>query len=427
MWALKPLILCLGFGALGACTTTNKHTSPPTDAPIAAPEPVGPSEPAPVIPPVDVDPAPVPILAPEPDPIPLPVPTTPEVPPAEIQPPSTAPLSYGFSKLSFWQGADTLAALTAFRRTCAAWAKKPEGDWLNPRLPRYGQYKDWRDVCAKAPNETADKHMAALYFQKNFEPVQLGGKGLLTAYYSPQIDVRRRADDEFYEPILALPDTAEVQNLPRKDINVHTSKVLAYGRPIDVFFLQIQGSGQIKFSDGTIYRAAYDGHNSKEYKSIGSVLIARGHMTKDTASKQAIEDWMQAVGREKTRALINENPRYVFFKTEYVVEGEGPKGAAGLALTSMGSLAIDPQYHPYGALIWLEGKFPARAGDYIGEDGGRLVVTQDTGGAIKGSLRGDVFFGIGDEAGARAGVMKHQATWTVFLPKALAFAGALVS
>ena len=191
---------------------------------------------------------------------------------------------------------------------------------------------------------------------------------------------------------LLYPTDAKIQKLPRKDIDAYSSVVLAYGRPIDVFFLQIQGSGQIKFSDGTVYRAAYAGHNSKTYKSIGSVLIARGEMTKDEASKQAIEDWMARAGREKTRALMNENPRYIFFKTEYVNLGEGPKGAAGVPLTSMGSLAIDPRYHPYGALIWLEGKFPARAGDYIGEEGGLLVVAQDTGGAIKGSLRGDVFF-----------------------------------
>jgi len=421
MWKRLTLVLCVA--AVGACTTTSEPTSPP----IAAPTPSGPppADSQPEIPseiPSEIPP----VLEPAPTPLPNPVPSVPSFPSAP--PINDVPLSYEFSKLNYWQTTDTSAALSAFKKTCAAWENKPDEAWLNPKIPRYGQYKDWREVCLSLPQGSVDRNIAARYFQSNFKPLEIGGDdGLLTAYYSPQIDVRRRADDEYSEPILALPTDPQIQNLPRKDINAFSSAVLAYGRPIDVFFLQIQGSGQIKFQDGTVFRAAYAGHNSKTYKSIGSVLIARGELTKDKASKQDIEDWMVRSGREKTRALMNENPRYIFFKTEYVVLGEGPKGSAGLPLTSMGSLAIDPRYHPYGALIWLEGRFPDRAGDYIGQEGGLLVVAQDMGGAIKGSMRGDVFFGIGDEAGARAGVMKHKAKWTIFLPNALALTGLLVS
>ena len=244
--------------------------------------------------------------------------------------------------------------------------------------------------------------------------------GQLTGYYAPQIDVRRRADAVYSEPILARPSSAAVQNQPRKDINATTSRVLAYGRPIEVFFLQIQGSGRIKFPDGKTYRAAYDGHNSHTYKSIGKVLVARGEMTLEQASKQSIENWMLQAGPVAARALMNENPRYIFFKTENIVGELGPKGAMRAPLTAMGSMAVDPRYHPYGALVWLRAKLPQFGGDYQGAESGLLVSAQDTGGAIKGPMRGDLYFGAGDEAGERAGVTKHQAVWTLFLPRSLA-------
>ena len=117
---------------------------------------------------------------------------------------------------------------------------------------------------------------------------------------------------------------------------------------------------------------------------------------------------------------MNENPRYIFFKTEYLTEGVGPKGSMGVNLTSLGSMAIDPRHMPYGSLVWLETKLPTKGGDFTGEPSGLLVVAQDTGSAIKGQYRGDLYFGIGDAAGAKAGVMKHQAVWTIFLPIPLA-------
>lgn len=333
-----------------------------------------------------------------------------------------------FSNLSFWKTSDPTPALKAFKRSCALWKRKPDEDWLKPGLKMFGQFKDWRPACIASLKIEANQTNAVQFFQRYFEPVSIGqDTGLLTAYYAPELPVRRVASLEYSEPILAKPSDPQIQRLARKDISVTTSTVLGYGRPIDVFFLQIQGSGQIKFPDGTTYRAAFDGHNGRPYTSIGRLLIKRGVLDKDRAGKRDIENWMVNAGYLKTKELMAENARYIFFKTERYKPTEGPKGAMGIPLTDMGSLAVDSNYFPYGVVIWVETKFPSKPGDYSGKKAGRLLVAQDTGGAIKGKKRGDVFFGSGDAAGAIAGIMKHQATWTLFLPVGLALKPASLS
>jgi len=194
---------------------------------------------------------------------------------------------------------------------------------------------------------------------------------------------------------------------------------LAYGRPIDVFFMQVQGSGRIRFADGRVKRAAYGGNNGRKYKSIGGVLIQKGELTREQASKQSIEDWMIKAGASAARNLMNENPRYIFFGLEDIQPGEGPNGSMRAPLTAMGSMAIDPKSWPYGVPVWLETTLPQYAGDYRGMPQSLLVITQDSGNAIKGSARGDLFFGSGNLAGELAGVMKHDVTMTHLLPRNL--------
>lgn len=421
-WVKTASLVCLAM-TVCACTTTKGartqgatppiQTVPPSQqtlpetietAPIATPKPdTGPSvEPVPEVP------APVPVPVPNPEPAPLP-------PISEVE------IFNGFSHMPFWETAEVVPALKAFQKTCVVWDKRKDETRLHKTRSEYGRYKDWREACRVAHVTQASSEEAKAFFQTQFLP--LGAdvqEGLLTAYYAPEIEVRLHADTEFHEPLLARPKQKDVQNLPREFLGVLSSKVLAYGRPIDVFFLQVQGSGRIRFEDGTQYVAAFDGHNGHTYKSIGRVLIDRGEMTRTQASKQSIEAWMNKAGYVKTRELMNQNPRYIFFKTGYLKEGVGPKGAMSVPLTAMGSLAIDPRAHPYGALIWLDVKLPQTGGDYKGKQTGLLVVAQDTGGAIKGNRRGDIYFGAGDAAGERAGVMKHKGKWTLVLPTALA-------
>ncbi len=329
-----------------------------------------------------------------------------------------------YNTLAHWQVADVQPALTSFIRSCASFTKADPLAALNPNLPEYGRYDDWQPACDEALFVGAGAYAARRFFEEQFEPTSIstpeGESGLLTGYYEPEISVRKIPDSVYSEPILAKPDNEATRTLPRAQINARSSRIIAYGKPIEVFFMQVQGSGRMKYADGTSIRAAYAGNNGFKYKSIGKVLVDRGEMTLQQASKQSISDWMERSGPEATRELMNENPRYIFFTEQAIARGEGPRGAMRVPLTDMGSLAVDQRYHPYGTLAWLETTLPQYGGDYRGRETGVLVSVQDTGNAIRGPLRGDLFFGSGDEAGDKAGVMKHPVKWTILVPKALA-------
>lgn len=347
------------------------------------------------------------------------------LPPAE--PVIEAPAPSGFAALPYWSNHDPSPALSAFVRGCETWSAADDTAYLNPNLPQYGTYGDWRQTCQSAAvlNSVGPSVSdVRQFFESWFAPVYLttadATDGLLTGYYEPEVEVRLNPSLEFSEPILAKPNTADKVNLPRAQVNAATSRVIAYGRAIDVFFLQVQGSGRLKYSDGRILRAAYAANNGQPYKSIGGVLINRGELTREQASKQSIADWMDRNGPVAARDLMNENPRYIYFTEQSIRPGEGPQGAMRVPLTGMGAIAVDPRYHPYGSLVWLETTLPSRGGDYRGQQTGILVTAQDTGSAIKGPLRADLFFGSGDAAGDRAGVQKHRARWTALLPRQLA-------
>lgn len=325
-----------------------------------------------------------------------------------------------FAGLEGWDSADLDPALSGFRRSCPRLLKGDLDRPLNPSLQEYGTYGDWVEPCEKAEQAVN----ARQFFEAEFLPLPLTledrDDGLLTGYYEPEVEVRHEADAIYSEPILAKPSEDTIRTRPRSELNASSARVIAYGRPIDVFFLQVQGSGRLHFEDDRVVRAAYGGNNGHPYRSIGRVLIERGELTRDQSSKQNIEAWMEAAGAEAARTLMNENPRYIFFQEQRIAPNEGPNGAMQVPLTPMGSIAVDPKYHPYGTLAWLDTRLPREAGDFDGEPTSLLLVAQDTGSAIKGGLRGDLFFGPGPKAGALAGMMKHRARWTLLVPRALA-------
>ena len=406
---------------LSACTTT------------PAPTPTQPDEtqaPAISYPNPDVENPGLIVIA-EPLAAPAPAPAIPAPPAPTPEPPEVEIFEYHkwYSALENWNGADHRAALTSFKRSCESFAKADPNQQLSPQLPEYGRYKDWAPACAQASFIGLDRFSAQNFFETQFEPLVLttqdGETGLLTGYYEPEVPVRKIPDAIYSEPILAKPALESTQKLPRSKLGPTSSRVIAYGKPIEVFFMQIQGSGRLRFDDGTSIRAAYAGHNSHQYKSIGKVLVSRGELTLEQASKQSISDWMERAGPAGGRALMNENPRYIFFTEQAIgrsADGtvEGPRGAMRVPLTDLASIAVDPRYHPYGTLVWLETTLPQFGGDFRGRQTGLLVSVQDTGGAIKGPLRGDLFFGAGEEAGNKAGVMKHDVRWTILVPKAIA-------
>jgi membrane-bound lytic murein transglycosylase A len=179
---------------------------------------------------------------------------------------------------------------------------------------------------------------------------------------------------------------------------------------IDVFFLQIQGSGLVKLDDGQEIQVGYADQNGHPYNSIGRILIERGELTADQASMQGIKTWARS-HLEKLRDLLNSNPSYVFFK-ELPTGLPGPLGALGVPLSAERSLAIDQKYLPLGAPVFLSTTQPNSSVSLK-----RLMVAQDTGGAIKGGVRADFFWGAGDLAGTKAGAMKQSGKMWVLLPK----------
>lgn len=411
--------------SLSACTTTQTAQSiePETEVYESAPElssdpsgdPV--AEPnAPVL----IDPDLTTPTTPPTDPLP---PTIVDVPDAglgaAVEPVAPEPLLEQpdpFSRLAGWSDADHAPALAAFQRSCVTLLKRPAKTVLHTKRSDLGNYSDWTAVCRAAKYATN----ATPFFESLFVPVTVSREtGLLTGYYEPEVEVRAKPDAIFSEPILTVPTSDTTRTLPRAKLSAQSADVIAYGRPIDVFFLHVQGSGRLHFDDGRTIRAGYAANNGKRYRSIGRVLIDRGELTRDQSAKRNIEQWMDAAGPEKSRALMNENPRYIFFSEQDVPDGVGPKGAMQVPLTAMGSIAVDPKHNPYGIPVWLETRLPQKARDYEGTSTGLLVVTQDTGSAIKGPRRGDLFFGAGSNAGSLAGVMKHPARWTTLMPRTL--------
>ncbi len=396
---------------LGACATTTatKNPAAPPQATAAQIDNSGREAPADI-------PAPTP---PEADPMPAPSFPGPIVA-APVVPTTNAD---AFAALPYWTQADVRPALHAYIQSCRIWAKKNSQSYLSPNRTDLGRIADWQAGCEAAKKAEGSARSARAFFEDFFYPLILTASedstGLITGYYQPELAVSPEKTAVYSEPILTVPASEAARRLPRSEISDKTSDVIAYGKPLDVFFMQVQGSGVLRFPDGHRLRAAYAGNNGHEYTSIGKVLIRWGGVSKDKASMQDLEDWMIKSGPEAAQKLMNENQRYIFFRAQELVPGEGPDGGMRVPLTDMGSLAVDTSHHPYGVPIWLTVKLPQEGGDYKGLETGQLLIAQDTGKAIRGPFRGDVYFGSGFEAGELAGVMKHQGQWTVLIPSNL--------
>ena len=348
-----------------------------------------------------------------------------------------------FQAIDGWTTDRQGAALAAFVRSCERITAQPAERELKP-VGIAGRVGDWKTVCAAARSlDTADNTAARSFFERWFTPwaASDNGKkdGLFTGYYEAEIKASRVRDDRFTIPVLKRPPDLVTVDLgqfrdslkgeriagrivdgrlvPFADRAAITGGALAGQNlslfwtddPVALFILQIQGSGRAYFDDGSVARIGYDGTNGHPYISIGKVLIDRGEVARADMSLQAIRNWI-AAHPDQRDALLDLNPSYVFFR---ILSGEGPVGAQGVALTPGRSLAVDRRFLPLGVPIWLDTTNPVRAGEPLR----RLMVAQDTGGAIRGPVRGDVFFGHGAEAEAMAGAMKQTGRYVLLLPR----------
>ena len=358
-------------------------------------------------------------------------PACPGVKPPVPQVPTLAPAS--FADLPGWTTDNVAQAWTAFSASCRAMRFQPP----------------WQAVCDEAA-KIADPPEAAArqFFETNFVPYRVANgdgttQGLVTGYYEPLLRGSRSKTSPFLYPLYAPPDDLLVIDLTavnpdlknmrlrgrldgrrvvpyfsRAEIDggvapVAGKEIVWVDDPIEAFFLQVQGSGRVKLENGDLLRVGYADQNGHPYQSIGRWLVDKGELSLPEASMQGIQKWARS-NPQRLSELLNQNPSYVFFRELPSAEG-GPPGAQGVPLTPERSIAVDARFVPLGAPVWLATTRPNSSVPLE-----RLVVAQDTGGAIRGAVRADFFWGFGPDAGREAGRMRQQGRMWVLLPKAYA-------
>ena len=298
------------------------------------------------------------------------------------------------------------------------------------RLLDYSQLLDWAkddhqaavDVYGKTVDligpdwPRPDGSNPRQFIERHFQPVLIGETpALITGYYEPVIDGADTPDAEFGFPLYRAP-AALSPNAPwhsRAEIEegdlLAGSEIVWLSSAIEAFLAQVQGSVRISLRDGRCLRLGHAGKNGHPYRSVGAELVRRGEVAPDKISSQAIRDWC-AANPALVPELLRHNPSFGFFRQIDLPESAGPIGTMGRSVTAFRSVAFDPDHSPLGALVWLE-----KVGD---QPRGNLMVAQDTGSAIKGAQRADVFCGTGAEAGVIAGNMRNSGRIVTFFPHA---------
>lgn len=331
----------------------------------------------------------------------------------------------GFDQLAGWSEDRVSAAVPVFLRSCTRFLVRADAAPFDaaPGGADAGRVGDWRALCAAARALSADDDTAARrFFETRFRPVAVADygdvDGLFTGYFEIELNGARHRHGRYQTPIYRRPpDLGAAPDLTRARIEDGALagrglELFWVDNPIDAFFLQIQGSGRILLHDGRTVRVGYDGQNGQPYVAVGRLLVERGAVPRDKVTMAAIRQWM--VQHPKAAdALCREDPSYVFFRE---IHGDGPVGAEHVVLTPERSLAVDPAFVPLGVPIWIMADERFAPGQRVRG----LVVAQDTGGAIKGPVRGDFFWGTGDIAGGRAGAMNARGRYYLLLPRNVA-------
>ncbi len=361
----------------------------------------------------------------------------------EAPPTGIAVSKVSFADLPGWREGSPEKALGAWRRSCERILA------MDPALPLGGKVAagtagDWRHVCLSINGLSGDPAEVRAFVETNFIPYAVSGgvtgEGLFTGYFEPIIRASDRAGGAYTVPIHGLPsdhvtvhlkdfdpalagralvgrlDGGRLRPYPERaaissEVGTEAQTVLFWADDaLDVFILQVQGSGIVELPDGRRQRIGFAGHNGHDYVSIGRWLIEQNELRAGAAAWQDIRDWME---RNPQRApdLLARNRRYIFFRP-IDDDGDGAQGAAGVALTPGHSIAVDPEFLPLNVPLWLDTVHPAPGNNRLQ----RLVLAQDVGNAIRGPVRGDIFWGVGPEALELAGRMKSPGAYYLLLP-----------
>jgi membrane-bound lytic murein transglycosylase A len=294
-----------------------------------------------------------------------------------------------------WDAEDHVAAFAVVREGCAA----------SPQI------KQARACAAALALANPSESEARAFLERRFRADPVPGEGVLTGYFAPAYQARRRADAEFSAPVrppppdpAAAPDRAGIARWPTRD-------ALAWLRPEDLFFLQVQGSGTLIFADGERARAVYAASNGQPFVAIARPLIAEQRLSPSEAG--TLHQWLADRHGPEAEAAMDRNPRYIFFRLQ-PDDGREPHGAAGAELVAGRSLAVDPASHPYYQLLWIDATAPTQSGARAGYQ--RMTVALDTGSAIRGEVRADLYLGRGAGAGEEAARVRHTLRLYRILP-----------
>lgn len=352
-----------------------------------------------------------------PAPVPGPGPHRP-APSRPIPPPYVPPARpESFADLPGWGAEDHLAGFEAFRATCGV-----------ARAPALAE------ICRRARAlGPISQPEARAFLETNFRPERVGGEGVLTGYFSPQYPARDRPDGEFSAPLRPKPDDLVAAGTGGKDALRRTQdgvlepypdradierlpadRALAWMRPEDLFFLQIQGSGVLTFPDGRRRKAVFAATNGKPFVGIANPMRDRGLLAAGNTSGEAIRAWLANNRGARAEEIMRLNPRYVFFSLA-ADDGKQPAGAAGVPLPPGRAVAVDASRHAMGSLLYIDGEAPILTGAFPSYR--RLVMALDVGGAIKGEVRADLYIGQGDAAGTEAGRIRHTLRMHRLVPR----------
>ncbi len=362
------------------------------------------------------------------------MPTCVASPPSDVSLPPAPPMQAAqWDDLTGWETDDPAPALAAFLDSCRVLAKQAL----------------WQPACVAARTADAQSPSALrAWFKTQFQPwmmVNADGSrtGMITGYFEPVLQGSRTPSRQNPYPVYGPPDdliTVDLSELYpelkhlrlrgrlegkkivpyyarsewRQQESKRSQKAIAWvSNAVDLFFMQVQGSGQVALGDGSRIRLGYADQNGHPYRSIGRWLIDQGAITPEQASMQGIKEWAK-MNPQRLEELLNQNPSMVFFH-ELPLAGKGPLGALGIPLTPERSLAVDPRYIPLGVPVWLATTRPNSDQALT-----RLMLAQDTGGAIRGAVRGDFYWGSGTDAGNLAGKMRQTGRLWVLMPKGYA-------